>query len=80
MHNFDEEYINQLTPEKREKANHWRTAIGLQQVDGPGMKVSEYLIELAMKNIEGEITIKEVQRRLDEYYKNKKSGDSVKAK
>ena len=37
---FDE-YIKQGEPDKREKATLWRTAIGLQAVDG--LKTSEYL-------------------------------------
>jgi fido (protein-threonine AMPylation protein) len=39
----------------------------LQQVDG--LTPSEYLIETAKRNIEGEITICEVQERLNGYYK-----------
>ncbi|MDR1066913.1 MAG: Fic family protein, partial [Clostridiales bacterium] len=56
-------------PEKAEKSDIWRTAIGLQQVDG--LTPSEYLIETAKRNIEGEITIYEVQERLNGYYKTK---------
>ena len=41
--------------------------IELQDVDG--LKVSPFLIELA--NIVGEITMDEVQRLLDAYYRNK---------
>jgi len=40
MSNFDE-YIKQGEPNRAEKAKVWRTAIGLQQVDG--LKPSEYL-------------------------------------
>ena len=56
-------------PEKAEKSEIWRTAIGLQRVDG--LTPSEYLIESAKQHIEGEITIYEVQDRLNSYYKNK---------
>lgn len=66
MDNF-EEYLRQGEPNRVEKANHWKTAIGLQQVDG--LKPSEYLIATAKQNIEGEITIEEVKNRLDSYYK-----------
>ena len=38
--NFDE-YIRQAEPQKRERAEAWRVAIGLQAVDG--LKTSEYL-------------------------------------
>ena len=47
--NFDE-YIRQGEPGKRERADAWRVAIGLQAVDG--LKTSEYLQETARRNIE----------------------------
>lgn len=65
MENFDE-YLRQGEPNKAEKAKVWKTAIGLQQVDG--LKPSEYLIETAKQNIEGVITLDEVQKRIDTYY------------
>ena len=66
--NFDE-YIRQGEPGKREAAYAWSTAIGLQAVDG--LRTSEYLNELARRNIEGEISIDEVGRLLDSYYESK---------
>jgi len=66
MDNF-EEYLRQGEPNKVEKAKIWKTAIGLQQVDG--LKPSEYLIATAKQNIEGDITIAEVKKRIDSYYK-----------
>jgi fido (protein-threonine AMPylation protein)/biotin operon repressor len=66
MDNF-EEYLRQGEPEKVEKAKDWKTAIGLQQVDG--LKPSDYLIETARQNIEGDITIEEVKQRIDRYYR-----------
>jgi fido (protein-threonine AMPylation protein) len=65
MENFDE-YLRQGEPNKSEKARLWKTAIGLQQVDG--LQPSEYLIDAAKQNIEGDITIEEVKRRIDTYY------------
>jgi len=65
MENFDE-YLRQGEPDKAEKAKVWKTAIGLQQVDG--LKPSDYLIETARQNIEGDITIDEVKKRIDGYY------------
>jgi fido (protein-threonine AMPylation protein) len=62
-----EEYLRQGEPNKAEKAKVWKTAIGLQQVDG--LKPSDYLIETARQNIEGDITIEEVKQRIDSYYK-----------
>jgi len=64
-----EEYIRQGEPDQKEKSIIWQTAIGLQQVDG--LKPSAYLIETAKQNIEGKITIDEVQYRIDSYYKTK---------
>lgn len=66
MDNF-EEYIRQGEPNKAEKAKVWKTAIGLQQVDG--LKPSDYLITTARQNIEGDISIVEVKLRIDSYYK-----------
>ena len=62
--NFDE-YIRQGEPQKKEMAEAWRVAIGLQAVDG--LKVSDYLLELARRNIEGEISMEEVDKLLDKY-------------
>jgi len=67
MQNFDE-YIRQGEPSQKEKAQIWQTAIGLQDVDR--LKPSEYLLETAKENIENKITINEVQRRIDNYYKH----------
>jgi fido (protein-threonine AMPylation protein) len=66
MQNVDE-YIRQGKKKKKEKAQIWQTAIGLQDVDG--LKPSEYLLETAKENIENKITITEVQHRIDNYYK-----------
>lgn len=67
MENFDE-YLRQGEPNKAEKAKVWKTAIGLQQVDG--LKPSEYLIDTAKQNIEGDITIDEVKKRIEIYYQH----------
>lgn len=63
--NFDE-YIRQGEPQKKERAEAWRVAIGLQAVDG--LKTSEYLQDTARRNIEGEITIDEARELVKEYY------------
>ena len=68
IEDFDE-YIRQCEPLQREAAYAWSTAIGLQAVDG--LKVSDYLLELARRNIEGEISMKEVDKLLDKYYEEK---------
>ena len=51
------EYLIQAEPGRREKGYAWNTAIGLQSVDG--LKPSQYLVDTAVQNIEGKITIEE---------------------
>lgn len=65
MIDFDE-YIRQGEPTRSEKAQNWMAAIGLQAVDG--LKPSQYLLDTARKNIEGEITIEEARKLVDDYY------------
>ena len=65
---FDE-YIRQGEPAQREAAYAWSTAIGLQAVDG--LKTSKYLNDLARRNIEGELTMDQVDKLLDSYYESK---------
>ncbi len=65
-----EKYNNADDLQVRERAKAWSTAIGLQAVDG--LTVSNYLIELACKNIEGELTSVEVDELLDKYYREKR--------
>ena len=60
------EYLKQSEPSKRDKSYAWQTAIGLQKVDG--LQTSQYLIDTAIKNIEGDITIEEAQVLLNSYY------------
>lgn len=65
-----EEYLRVKDPGKAELAGLWRTAIGLQKVDG--LTPSAYLVETACRNIEGEITVAEAGNLIGEYYKSKK--------
>ena len=65
---FDK-YYEAGEPEKRERAYAWATAIGLQDVDG--LKVSDFLLNTAKRNIEGEITESEARKIVDEYYEKK---------
>ena len=69
---FDE-YIRHGEPQKKERAEAWRVAIGLQAVDG--LKTSEYLHETARRNIEGEISIDEARDIVKQYYITKTSHD-----
>ena len=67
---FDfDEYIRQSEPDKQQKGYIWQTAIGLQDVDG--LKPSEYLIETAKKNIDGDITLEEANDLIHGYYESK---------
>lgn len=69
-----EAYERLAEPHKRERASLWRTAIGLQDVDG--LKVSDYLKEAAVKHIEGDITIDDVRQQLKSYYVNRTTHDN----
>ena len=68
MIDFDT-YIRMGEPGGKERAEAWKTAIGLQAVDG--LKTSEYLNETAAKHIEGDITIDQVKELIDTYYQSK---------
>ena len=63
------EYLRESEPDKAHKGYAWSTAIGLQAVDG--LKPSKYLIDTAIQNIEGKITMKEAQSLIDSYYEEK---------
>ena len=57
-------------PEIKELADAWLTSIGLQ--GAAELKVSMFLLDLAIRNVKGEITSHEVSQRLKEHY-----GDTV---
>lgn len=59
-------YIKQL---------QWDMAIGLQQVDN--LTPSKYLKQISEKNILGELTIKEVEQGLREYYNTKEKQKDI---
>ena len=65
---FDE-YLRQGEPSQKERAENWKTAIGLQAVDG--LQPSAYLIDVAKRNIEGEISLDETRKLIDSYYQSK---------
>ena len=54
----------------KEKADAWLIGIGLQGAAEP--KVSAFLLDLAIRNVKGEMTSHEVSQRLKEHY-----GDTV---
>lgn len=64
-----EEYLKEAEPDKASKGYAWSTAIGLQAVDG--LKTSEYLIDTAIQNIEGKITMREAQELINSYYEER---------
>ena len=66
------EYLVAKEPGRRERAENWRVAIGLQKVDG--LEVSPYLVETARRNIEGEISAEDARRIVRQYYEEKPPG------
>ena len=56
--------------EIKEKADAWLISIGLQ--GAAELRVSAFLLDLAIRNVKGEITRDEVSQRLKEHY-----GDTV---
>ena len=63
-----EEYIRQGEASQYEKIQAWKTAIGLQAVDG--LTPSAYLVDLAKKNIEGQMSLQAVHALLESYYES----------
>ena len=66
-----EEYSKEKEPAKYYKTYAWKTAIGLQQVDG--LEPSEYLIKTAEQSINGDISFDDVHKLITTYYKENKS-------
>ena len=62
-----EKYSKEKEPTKYYKSYAWKTAIGLQKVDG--LEPSKYLIETANKNIDGEISFEDANKLIHSYYK-----------
>ena len=62
-----EKYSKEKEPTKYYKRYAWKTAIGLQKVDG--LEPSKYLIETANKNIDGEISFEDANKLIHSYYK-----------
>ena len=69
------EHLTSSDPDKRQRAENWRFAIGLQRVDG--LSVSPFLVELARKNIEGLMTNEEVQRAVRAHYSKQPKSHSL---
>ncbi|MCM1286244.1 MAG: Fic family protein [Acetobacter sp.] len=69
------EYIKQGEPNRAERSESWKTAIGLQDVDG--LKTSVYLLDTAKEHIEGKIDIATVQKRVNSYYEQQNVRQAV---
>ena len=67
MSEFDE-YIVHGEPGQKEKADAWLIGIGLQ--GAAELKVSAFLLDLAIRNVKGEITRDEVSQLLNAHYAN----------
>jgi fido (protein-threonine AMPylation protein) len=59
-------YFKAEEPGRRERAEAWATAIGLQKVDG--LTPSQFLFDTARDHIEGRITQNQARRRIRDYY------------
>ena len=72
-----EEYLQAKEPDRRQLGYAWQTAVGLQKVDD--LTPSDYLLETAKKNIEGEITLDAVSELIHQYYEQRpKTGEDRK--
>lgn len=69
------EYIKQGEPDRAERSEAWKAAIGLQDVDG--LKTSDYLLDTAKEHIEGKIDIATVQKRVNSYYEQQNVRQAV---
>ena len=68
-------YQEKIKPKGYIKQLQWDMAIGLQQVDN--LTPSKYLKQISEKNILGELTIKEVEQSLREYYTTKEKQKDI---
>ncbi|MBR2833345.1 MAG: Fic family protein [Bacilli bacterium] len=69
------EYEEEYKPSNYAKQLQWDMAIGLQKVDN--LKPSKYLEKLLDKNIEGNLTIYEVEKELKKYYTQKEGNNKI---
>lgn len=69
------EYEEQYKSSNYTKQLQWDMAIGLQEVDN--LKPSKYLEKLLGKEIQGNLTIEEVEKELREYYIEKENKNEV---
>ena len=66
-HIFDE-YIVQGETSRKQRAEHWQIAIGLQDVDR--LKPSPYLLDTAKQHIEGKLDLAAAQKLIADHYQH----------
>ena len=69
------EYEEQYKSSNYIKQLQWDMAIGLQEVDN--LKPSKYLKKLLAEEVEGNLTIREVEKKLKEYYIEKENKNEI---
>ena len=68
-------YEEKNKPNNYIKQLQWDMAIGLQEVDN--LKPSKYLEKIVKENVEGTLTIEEVEKELKEYYIEKENKNEI---
>ena len=66
-----EEYLRQGEPARRDLGYAWQTAVGLQAVDD--LQPSQYLIDTAKRNIEGDISLDSASALINSYYEENRA-------
>ena len=69
------EYTEKIKPEGYTKQLQWNMAIGLQEVDN--LKPSKYLEKLVSENVDGNLSIEQVEKELKEYYIEKEKQQGI---
>ncbi len=69
------EYTEQVKSKGYIKQLQWDMAIGLQKVDN--LKPSKYFERLVSDNVEGNLTIEQVEKKLKEYYNEKEKQNDI---
>ncbi len=69
------EYTEEVKPDGYVKQLQWDMAIGLQEVDN--LKPSKYFERLVSDNVEGNLTIEQVEKDLKEYYIEKEKQNDI---
>lgn len=71
------DYIRQGESDSAGRSAAWQTAIGLQAVDG--LHTSDYLLQTAREHIEGKIDIRSAQKKIENYYEERKNRNDIEA-